>query len=175
VKHLVYMVHRSQLWTASYPLLNTLAGYPANHTKGITKVFHKEMADFNVRTLLVYLGTFNTPMVDKVNKISNPVDPDYEGTTVMKLMNFLSSGKIVAPGDHLKAVKAIYEVVMGEGVGKGNENEMFLPLGVDMAGRFKESQDRLAHTMEVFGEICNNVNVAEDQMVGTSRLPWEQN
>ncbi|KAI8960355.1 putative short-chain oxidoreductase [Daldinia sp. FL1419] len=126
---------------------------------GITKTLHKEMQDFNVRVLLLYLGAFNTPMVTRTGAICKSIDPDYSGTTTEKFFIALSTGNFAVHGDHVKATQAIYDVVMGQGVGQGREKEMILPLGRDMATRVKENRDRFDHMMEVFGEICNNVNV----------------
>ncbi|KAI1645273.1 putative short-chain oxidoreductase [Daldinia loculata] len=128
---------------------------------GITKTLHKEMQDFNVRVLLLYLGAFDTPMVTKTGAVCKSIDPDYKGTTTEKFFTALSTGNFAVPGDHVKATQAIYDVVMGKGIGEGHEKEMILPLGRDMAARINESRDRLDHMVEVFGEICNNVNVDE--------------
>ncbi|KAI0880497.1 putative short-chain oxidoreductase [Annulohypoxylon maeteangense] len=140
---------------------NSLGLYGASKSAldGLTKTLHKEMSDFNVRVLLVYLGTFNTPMVGKVEPKLKPLDPDYNGTTTGKIYEIMGSGNFKVPGDHIKATQAIYDVVVGEGIGKGHENEMMLPLGVDMAVRAHEVRDSIDHMMDVFGDICNNVNV----------------
>jgi hypothetical protein len=112
------------------------------------------MSEFGVRVLLVCLGTFNTPMVSSVHNLSQPLDPDYAGTTTEQVLKVLTTGTFKVPGDHQKAVKVIYEVVMGEGVGEGREQEMLLPLGT---AALETMKGRLGHTMEVFGDICNNV------------------
>ncbi|KAI1371311.1 putative short-chain oxidoreductase [Hypoxylon crocopeplum] len=140
---------------------NSLGVYGASKSAldGLTKVLHKEMQDFNVRVLLVYLGAFNTPMVGKVNMVSKGLDPDYNGSLTAKYFEVLNSGNFEVRGDHIKACQAIYDVVVGQGVGKGREKEMILALGNDMAVRIGETRERLDHTMEVFGEICNNVNI----------------
>ncbi|KAI2616803.1 putative short-chain oxidoreductase [Hypoxylon sp. NC1633] len=140
---------------------NTLGVYGASKSAldGLTKVLHKEMQDFNVRVLLVYLGAFNTPMITRTGAVSKPLDPDYDGTVTGQLFQLLSTGTFAVPGDHIKATQAIYDVVVGEGTGKGREKEMILPLGTDMAGRVRETRDRLDHMMDVFGDVCNNVNV----------------
>ncbi|KAI1385391.1 uncharacterized protein F4822DRAFT_412934, partial [Hypoxylon trugodes] len=60
------------------------AGLEANHTlgaygaskaalDGVTRVLHKEMQAFNVRVLLVYLGTFNTAMSQATAKKPRPI------------------------------------------------------------------------------------------------------
>ncbi|KAI1757620.1 hypothetical protein F4782DRAFT_537143 [Xylaria castorea] len=148
------------------------AGLEALHSLGVygaskaalddmTKVLHKEPEPFNVRVLLVYLGTFNTPMASSVQAVAAPLDPDYEGTFTERLFNKLSKGDFALPGDHLKACEAIYSVVMEEGFAKDLGNEIMLPLGSDLANTVKTAQDRLKHMMDVdvFGDICHNVNV----------------
>jgi hypothetical protein len=57
-------------------------------------------------------------------------------------------------------MKAVYEVVVGEGAGAGREAERFLPLGTNMTARVVELvQEYLAHGLEVFGDVTNNVNI----------------
>ncbi|KAI1136422.1 putative short-chain oxidoreductase [Hypoxylon sp. FL0543] len=142
---------------------NALGLYGASKSAldGLTKTLHREMQEFNVRVLLVYLGTFNTPMVKKTRPRPEPLDPDYNGTVTGKMYDIMCSGNFHVPGDHLKATQAIYDVIVGEGIGKGHENEIMIPLGVDMAERLYEVRERLDHAMEVFGEICNNVGIDE--------------
>ncbi|KAI8626199.1 hypothetical protein F5Y19DRAFT_229708 [Xylariaceae sp. FL1651] len=146
------------------------AGIEARHTLGVygaskaalddvSKVLHKEMKDFNVRVLLVYLGGFNTPMINAVQAISAPLDPDYEDTITGKTFKMLCGKDFELGGDHLKACQAIYDVVMDEGFAKGLGDEIMLPLGTDLADTVRKSQDRLEHMMDVFGDICNNVKV----------------
>ncbi|KAI0594183.1 hypothetical protein F4775DRAFT_574633 [Biscogniauxia sp. FL1348] len=139
--------------------LNRRSRWISNGSPDLTKTLHKEMKEFNVRVLLVPLGTFNTPMIKACQKVSKPLDPDYQGTLAQKNMDILESGDFAAPGDHKKAVKVICDMAMGEGVGKGLESEMMLPLGVDMAVRAYEVRDRIDHMMHVFGDVCNNVNI----------------
>lgn len=127
----------------------------------MTKVLHKELEPFGVRVLLVYLGTFNTPMASSVQAVAAPMDPDYVGTQTERLFNMLSTGDFALPGDHVKACQAIYDVIMDEGSGKGLGNEIMMVLGRDVADTVKRSQDRLAHMMDVFGDICHNVNTDE--------------
>lgn len=123
----------------------------------MSKVLAKEVSEFNVRVLIVSLGAFNTNMVNAVTTSQNPMPEDYKGSVTEKTINAMSSGNFNPDGDKEKAVKAIYEVVMGEGVGAGQEAERFLPLGRDLAARVKQVQDQYSHSMEVFGHICSNV------------------
>jgi hypothetical protein len=88
---------------------------------------------------------------------TTPMDPDYNGSMTDKIMQVMGTDKFIADGDHLKAVAAIHDVVVGKGVGEGHEAERVLPLGRDLAMRVKEVADKWEHTMEVFGEVCTNV------------------
>ena len=124
---------------------------------GMMKVLAKEVAEFNVRALTVSLGGFNTNMPNVVQIGGNPLPDDYKGTVVDQMMQTMGSGNFVPDGDKDKAMKAVYEVVMGVGVGVGREGERFLPLGRDIAVRVQQVEDSLAHSMKVFGELCNNV------------------
>ncbi|KFZ13116.1 hypothetical protein V501_03869 [Pseudogymnoascus sp. VKM F-4519 (FW-2642)] len=107
----------------------------------VSKVLAKEVSEFNVRVLIVSLGAFNTNMVNAVTTSKNPMPEDYQGTIVEKTIDAMGSGSFKPEGDKDKAVKAIYEVVMGEGVGAGREGERFLPLGRDLAARVKQIVD----------------------------------
>ena len=126
---------------------------------GLTKVLAKEVAPFNIRILSVVLGTFNTnfgnaPLIGK-----KPLPEAYKRSVAEQIIQLISSGKLVPNGDEDKTMKAVYEVVLGEGAGAGCEAERFLPLGSDMITRVKMVQDYLAHGLEVFGAVANNVNV----------------
>ncbi|KZF26530.1 NAD(P)-binding protein [Xylona heveae TC161] len=126
---------------------------------GVTKVMAKEVAPFNVRTLTVNLGTFNTDMPNAATFGKNPLPDDYQGSVSAQMIQVIKSGKLPILGDKDKAMKAVYEVVVGEGVGAGYEAERFLPLGSDMTPRVKQVQQYLAHGLEVFGHVTDNVNL----------------
>lgn len=126
---------------------------------GLIKVLAKEVVPFNIRTLSVFLGGFDTAMLSKLAKGKNRIPDDYKDTTVGKIIDFMHDGNYVADGDPVKAGKAIYEVVVGEGMGAGKEAEMLMPLGRDMEARVKLVRDRMDHCWEAFGDIAKNVFV----------------
>jgi len=124
---------------------------------GLTKILAKEVAPFNIRTLTVVLGTFNTNFNRAGVFDKNPLPDDYKGSVAEQMIQYISSGKARPNGDKDKAMKAVYEAVVGEGAGAGHEAERFLPLGSDMTVRVKTVQDYLAHSLKVFGDVANNV------------------
>lgn len=85
----------------------------------IAKVLATEGALFNIRVLTVVLGTFQPNMGSAVVVAKNPVPADYKGSVSEQILEMISSGKFSPDGDTDKAMKAVYEVVMGEGAGKG--------------------------------------------------------
>ncbi|OJJ95669.1 hypothetical protein ASPACDRAFT_54979 [Aspergillus aculeatus ATCC 16872] len=140
------------------PTMGVYAGAKAG-LDALTKILAKEVAPFNIRTLTVVLGTFNTNMLNSVvlGKMSLP--KDYKGTVVEQVQRILVNGKLKPNGDKDKAMQALYEVVVGEGVGEGHQNEKLLPLGSDMTPRVRGVQDYLSHALEVFGSVTNSVGV----------------
>ena len=81
---------------------------------------------------------------------------------VAQTLDVLQTGNFVPDGDTDKAVRAMYEVIVGEGVGVGRESEWFLPLGRDMIPRLELARDRLVHALDVFGDIAGNVYVEKE-------------
>ncbi|TFA97473.1 Fatty acyl-CoA reductase [Trichoderma ghanense] len=123
----------------------------------MAKALAKEVEAFNIRVLTVLLGTFNTGMGNATILGQNPLPEDYKGSMAEKIMEVMSTGKFAPNGNKDKAMKAVFEVVVGEGVGKNHEAERVLPLGRDLAARIQTVQNSLSHAIQVFGNICNNV------------------
>ncbi|KAK0628776.1 hypothetical protein B0T17DRAFT_523673 [Bombardia bombarda] len=124
---------------------------------GLSRVLLKEVAAFNIRVLTVLLGTFNTNMGNVPVMGKNPVPEDYKDSATDQIMQYMNGGKFDPDGDKDKAMKAVFEVVTGTGIGKGLEAEKFLPLGRDLSARIQLIQDYLSHTVEVLGDVANNV------------------
>ncbi|KEZ40147.1 hypothetical protein SAPIO_CDS9188 [Scedosporium apiospermum] len=98
--------------------------------EAVSKVLAKEVAEFNVRVLVVQLGSFNTSMPSASRR--SEFDAEYSGTMVDKITSMVSvDGTLKAVNDKVKGARAIYEVIVGEGVGKGLESEFLFPLGQD--------------------------------------------
>ena len=133
----------------------------SNHVSlAASKVLAKEVAEFNVRVLIVQLGSFNTSMPSASRR--SEFDAEYSGTMVDKITSMVSvDGTLKAVNDKVKGARAIYEVIVGEGVGKGLESEFLFPLGQDTLVRIGEVQNRLQHSVEVFGNVSNDVLLVE--------------
>ena len=51
----------------------------------------------------------------------NPLPDDYKGSVAEQMIQFIFSGKVIPNGDKDKAMKAVYEVMVGEGAGAGRK------------------------------------------------------
>ncbi|KAL4788452.1 putative short-chain oxidoreductase [Aspergillus varians] len=140
------------------PTMGVYAGAKAG-LDALTKILAKEVAPFNIRTLTVILGTFNTNMPNSVVLGKTPLPEDYKGTFTEQVQGLLLSGEIKPNGDKDKAMRTLYQVVTGEGVGEGHKTEKLLALGSDMTPRLKGVQDYLGHALDIFGPVTNNVDV----------------
>ncbi|KAI0594670.1 hypothetical protein F4775DRAFT_586027 [Biscogniauxia sp. FL1348] len=125
----------------------------------VTKVLAKEVAPFNIRTLTVVLGGFNTNMPKVATFGKNPLPEEYKGSMVDKMIQYMFKGNFPVDGDKDKAMKAVYELVVGDGFGVGHETEKLIPLGKDMTTRVEAQANYLLHSLEVFGTITNNVSI----------------
>ena len=102
---------------------------------------------------------FNTNMPNTFSASKNAFPDDYRGSVSEQFAQAIASGTLVPGGDKDRAMKAVYEVVVGEGIGAGREAERLLPLGTDMVARVKAVRESLEHALEVFEHVANNVGV----------------
>jgi NAD(P)-dependent dehydrogenase (short-subunit alcohol dehydrogenase family) len=126
---------------------------------GLTKILAKEVAQFNIRALTVVLGTYNTNFGRAAAVGKTPIPDDYNGSMAVQMIQYVKAGIGKPNGDKDKAMRAVYDVVVGAGVGAGREAERFLPLGSDMTTRVQMVQDYLAHGIDAFKDITNNVGL----------------
>ncbi|KAM6509950.1 hypothetical protein FALCPG4_017585 [Fusarium falciforme] len=85
---------------------------------GLTRILAREVAPFNIRTLTVQLGGFDTNFTNALRLSSVPFPQDYIGGRTDQVAHSLLGSNYKADGDHRKASQVIYEVVMGEGRGR---------------------------------------------------------
>ncbi|PWI72650.1 hypothetical protein PCL_09665 [Purpureocillium lilacinum] len=124
---------------------------------GLMRVMAKELAPFNIRSLTVQLGGFDTNFTRALTRTAEPFPDDYAGSMVEKVLGSIEGANFQPDGDHRKAARAIYEVIVGEGVGRGKEAERVLPLGRDMGKMMDRVADATKHSMDTFRDVCDNV------------------
>jgi hypothetical protein len=90
-------------------------------------------------------------MLNAVVVGKRPFPEDYKDSVAAQTIDYLTSGQLVPNGDKDKAMKAVCEVVVGEGVGKGREGERLLPWGNEMVSRLEGAREYLRRGLEVLG------------------------
>jgi NAD(P)-dependent dehydrogenase (short-subunit alcohol dehydrogenase family) len=117
----------------------------------------RELAPFNIRILTVQLGAFDTSFVNDLAVTKTPYPDDYKGSVTQKVIDSLND--FHPDGDHKKAIQVIYDFAVGEGVGKGREQERVLVLGRDMWTSWEDATKQMLHASEISKEVCNNVYI----------------
>lgn len=124
---------------------------------GLVKILAREISPFNIRTLTVHLGGFDTNFSHSVQTSTQPFPEDYSGSTTAKVLESIQGANFKADGDHRKATKVIYEVAVGEGVGKDKEGERVIHLGRDMSERMSQVLLQMNNQMATFDGIARDV------------------
>ncbi|KIJ62302.1 hypothetical protein HYDPIDRAFT_176618 [Hydnomerulius pinastri MD-312] len=119
-----------------------------------------ELAPLNIRVLIVEPGSFRTEGI-YVNPfdISNPI-ADYEEQRADSLVTYnAADGK--QPGDPVKAMNAVVDVVRGEGVAAGREWPLYLVLGKDAERDIRNKCARMIRHLDEWGDVVRGVDLDE--------------
>lgn len=123
------------------------------------RVMAKELAVFGIRALTVHLGAFDTPFAAKTTATPPESWPnDYKDTMVDKVVASVTGPDFNPDGDHVKASQVIYDIIMGQGVGKGMESERVIALGRDMQPMMDRVLESTKHSMDLFHDVRHNVS-----------------
>ena len=120
----------------------------------------EELAEFNVRVLIVQPGAFTTNMMNAVIPNQKGVSEVYREKAVGKTLAYFSSDdegvRWAAGGDVNKGAQAMYDVITGTGAGTGKEQYLRLPLSQDVAERTRKQINSLQQSHDAFQEIWQN-------------------
>lgn len=117
-----------------------------------------ELAPLNIRVLIVEPGSFRTEGI-YINAFddSNPI-PDYEEQRADSLITYNAlDGK--QPGDPVKAMNAVVDVVRGEGVAAGREWPLYLVLGKDAERDVRAKCARMIQHLDEWGDVVRGVDL----------------
>ena len=116
-----------------------------NSLVGLVESLWRETTPLGIRTLLIEPGRFRTKLLSGTNrKTKASAIADYAGLSDSKTEG-LASEDMNQPGDPVKLVEIILDLVRKEGVAKGREMPFRMPLGVDCFDDIKvKSEDTLA-------------------------------
>ncbi|KIK45749.1 hypothetical protein CY34DRAFT_801215 [Suillus luteus UH-Slu-Lm8-n1] len=118
-----------------------------------------ELAPFNIRVLIVEPGAFRTENIysNKFDTWTNPI-PDYDETRAETLAKYEAiPGK--QPGDPMKAMKFVVDVVRGEGVAAGREWPSYLVLGEDAERDIRNKCMMMLKHLDEWKDVIRDVNI----------------
>lgn len=114
---------------------------------------------FNIRILLVEPGAFRTNFIRSHKTPAAAMNKDYEGTPLAASMAFWDTFAGKQPGDPVKAVSRILDVIQGSGLGENKTHLLRLPLGSDCFARIQEKLDAVRQNLEDMKEIALSTDV----------------
>ncbi|THU82018.1 NAD(P)-binding protein [Dendrothele bispora CBS 962.96] len=151
----VVVIGSRSIWRADTPGLGTYAASKAA-IHALTEALSKELAPINIRVLLVAPGAFRTEGIYGIPfNTSNPIS-DYDDLRNMANSRYLQiPGN--EPGDPVKAMEVLVDVVRGEGCAKGKKWPTVLPLGQDAEADMRGKWDAFMNVLEEWGNIVRSV------------------
>ncbi|KAL4800810.1 hypothetical protein BDV19DRAFT_383830 [Aspergillus venezuelensis] len=112
--------------------------------EGLSEALSREVAPFNINVLIVEPGAFRTNFLAAVQKTEAPLGDVYKGGPVDVVLRKFEAAAGKQRGDPGKAVKGLFEVVVGTGEAGGLKgNVLRLPLGPDCVERVEAKVERL--------------------------------
>jgi NAD(P)-dependent dehydrogenase (short-subunit alcohol dehydrogenase family) len=154
--------------------IGALRGYPSNGVycatkfalEGITQALAAEIAPFGLHAAIVEPGYFRTSFLAGVAATGGaanlaPALEVYEGTVAHEARaNFAAfDGKQL--GNPVEGAARIWEYVAGEGLLKGKERRLRLPLGSDTGGAMRALSEQLAETASDYEEVWSSTDFKE--------------
>ncbi|EKM77831.1 hypothetical protein AGABI1DRAFT_76862 [Agaricus bisporus var. burnettii JB137-S8] len=116
-----------------------------------------ELAQFNIRTLLVEPGSFRTEGIYAHGWISNDPSPDYDDFRT-RAKSFAATIPGNEGGDPDKAMNALADIVRGEGVAQGREWPKYLILGKDADRDVREKCGIVLNALDEWKDVSRNVS-----------------
>ncbi|KAH9476306.1 putative oxidoreductase YusZ [Psilocybe cubensis] len=152
----VVVIGSRSAWKAELPGLGFYAASKAA-IHAITEAFMSELAQFNIKVLLVAPGSFRTEGIYGHSYYTDNPIPAYDKLRGISKTRFESVGG-TEKGDPDKAVKAIIEVVTGEGRAKDRPWPNYLILGEDAEADVRNKCRRWLTVLDEWSDVTRAVN-----------------
>ncbi|KAF1988940.1 NAD(P)-binding protein [Aulographum hederae CBS 113979] len=99
--------------------------------EGVVEALHQETAHLGIKTLLIEPGRFRTKLLSSENmKAARSSIPEYQSFS-QNLLDGMAKEDRAQPGDPVKLVEIIIDLVRREGIAEGKEVPFRFPLGAD--------------------------------------------
>ncbi|KAJ3520425.1 hypothetical protein NM688_g9163 [Phlebia brevispora] len=161
----IVIVGSRHAWRAVNPMTGAYsASKAAVHAYGET--LSAEIAPFGLRVLLVQPGAHRTNAISnaRANTIIEKTIPEYEALRQKAFGKYaVQNGK--QPGDAVKAMQAVVDVVNGEGKAKGKPWPLWLVLGVDAEEDMRKHLEVRAKNLEDWLEVTRSTTVDDKNIV----------
>ena len=125
-----------------------------------------ESIPVGVRVLLVQPGAHRTNIVASAAKVNfvHQLIPDYEPMRIAGLQKYkLQSGK--QPGDPVRAMSAVVDVVRGEGLAAGKEMPLWFVLGTDAEDNLREYMAERLQNLDEWTELTRSATITDEPVV----------
>ncbi|KAK6544776.1 hypothetical protein TWF694_001459 [Orbilia ellipsospora] len=151
--------------------VGALGGFPSNGIycatkfaiEGFTQAMAAEIKPFGISTVIVEPGYFRTAFLKDPAAGSNlaPTIAAYEGTIAHEARANFEKYNGRQPGDPKQAANRMWEYAADEGLFKGKEKLIRLPLGTDTGGVMKQLSEDLAKTVELYEDVWKSTDFKE--------------
>ncbi|KAH8816735.1 hypothetical protein F5884DRAFT_853169 [Xylogone sp. PMI_703] len=129
--------------------------------EGIVEGLWRETSHLGIKSLLIEPGRFRTNLLSARNmKAVKSTIPDYEDLSTT-LLQGLAREDNSQPGDPVKLVEIILDVVRQEGVAKGKNIPFRLPLGVDVYDDMKAKCEETLELLKEWGPVIKSTDIQE--------------
>ncbi|KAL4794330.1 hypothetical protein BDV19DRAFT_365147 [Aspergillus venezuelensis] len=145
-----------------------LRSYPSNGVycaskfalEGITEALATEISPFGLNAYIVQPGYFRTNFLSSVTSGANiaPAMDEYDGTVAHEARRAFSEISGNQRGDPKEGAARIWEFVADEGLLKGKEKLLRLPLGSDTGGVVRELVGELERTTDGYEDVWRSTD-----------------
>ncbi|KAL3471627.1 hypothetical protein BJX99DRAFT_21664 [Aspergillus californicus] len=131
--------------------------------EGITQALAAEIAPFGLSAVIVEPGYFRTSFLSSVTSGANiaPAMAVYEGTVAHEARKAFTAYDGTQRGDPKEGVKRIWEYVADEGLLKGKDKLLRLPLGTDTGAVMRGVAGELDKTASLYEEVWTSTDFKE--------------
>ncbi|KAK0124111.1 hypothetical protein ONS95_009094 [Cadophora gregata] len=129
--------------------------------EGMVESLQQEVSPFGIRTLLMEPGRFRTQLLSSQNmKTVQSAISDYSQLSSARISGLEGEDR-KQPGDPVKFVEYVLDLVRGEGVAEGREVPSRLPLGKDVFDDVKRKCEETLRLLEEWKEIIRGTDLVE--------------
>ncbi|KAJ7043059.1 hypothetical protein C8F04DRAFT_1073533 [Mycena alexandri] len=164
----VIIIGSRSAWIPEFPVSPRLYSSSYASAKAalhaLAEAFSGELAHLNIRVLLVEPSAFRTGMasaegfMDGLERKDRIPDYDLPRNKTLDLFKAVRSQPGSVPGDPVKAMAAVVDVVRGEGVAVGRPWPTYLVLGKDAEKAILAKTEKLKNHLEEWTDVVRGVD-----------------